>query len=238
MIPRVFVGTLHSNEGELEHCKKAILEQNDVNVTHVIISGLPEKEAHNELWRSWREAKNDHDIFVKVDADTVLFTQTIIAQLWAIFDNNPRVTGVQAPLLDYFTDGYINGLNCFSPRVTFNDTVDGLFCDRGVDVNHDIVIRSTDVPPALKPAGWHCFHATPIQAFHYGLHRALKKQSSTLQLLKQAWERHRDEIRAYALIGASMASTSQGFCNYTDERFQQMFASVVNNFERLTRNIE
>lgn len=239
MIPRIFVGTMYCGEGDFANCYREINKQTGVIVTHHIIKDMPEKEAHNALWSAWRSAKQDHDMFVKVDADTVLTNDKILFEFWQVMQNNQRVTGIQAPLLDYFTDGYINGLNCFGPNVVFQDTTSDLFCDRRVDVNHDIIIKARDVPQSLKPAGYHCFHATEKQAFHFGLHRALKNQTDIIDLLKTAWLRNNDRIRGIALLGVSMSSQFRdGDFNYTDERFNMAYDVTIKNYESLTKDIK
>lgn len=226
--PVVFVGTMHCGEGDFAECCRAIGEQRGVRVTHVVIADLPEKAAHNRLWQAWRDAKAGCDFFVKVDADTVLAHDEVLLEFWRVMQANPRVTGIQAPLLDYFTDGYINGLNCFSPRVTFRDTADELFCDRQVDVDHDVVVKSGQVPERLRHAGYHCYHATDAQAFHFGLHRALKGQRQVIDLVRQAQQRHGDRQRALALLGAECAGTfADGGFNYGDERFRLALDAAV-----------
>lgn len=232
-MPRVFVGTMHCAEGDYLSSCEAIQRQQDVIVESVVIRDLPEKEAHNALWAAWREARPHCDMFVKVDADTVLAHPRVLVEFWNTMQSNARITGIQAPLLDYFTDGFINGLNCFSPKVTFLDTTDPLYCDR-VDVDHDIIVRSTDVVEALRPAGYHCFEATELQAFHFGVHRCLKRQTGVLDLVKQAWRRHHDRRRGLALLGATEAHRfDNGGFNYSDALLNETFESVKNNYDRL-----
>src|ERR1700680_4550668 len=121
-LPKIFVGTMHMQEGDFQACLASIQAQENVVVSHVIISGLKEKEAHNALWNAWRQQGPYNDLFIKIDADTVLANTNILRNFWDLFQTNPRITGVQAPLHDYFTDSFINGLNSFSKKVVFNDT--------------------------------------------------------------------------------------------------------------------
>jgi len=237
--PNIFVGTMFCGEGDYYECCSSIYRQKNVSIVHNRLHNLPEKQAHNALWSSWRKIKdNGFDMFVKIDADTVLAHDEILFELWKLMSSNPRITGIQAPLFDYFTDGYINGLNCFSPKVVFNDTTDDLFCDRKVDVNHDIVINSADVGERLRPAGHHCFHATEEQSFHFGLHRALKCQVQVIDLVKQAWKHHNDKQRAFALLGASCANTFNGASfNYNDEKFKLAFEFAKQNYDKLVINL-
>lgn len=236
--PRVFIGTMYCGEGDYAESCSSISKQVGVDVKHVIIEHLPEKDAHNQLWQSWRKVQNEFDMFVKVDADTVLAHSEVLLEFRKLMSTNTRVTGIQAPLLDYFTDGYINGLNCFSPKVTFRDTADSLFCDRQVDVDHDVVIKANGVPEQLRPAGYHCYAATKKQAYHFGIHRALKNQTDVIGQVRKAWLRNRDSLRAWALLGASHATCfSDGGFNYTDERFCQAFDATSKRYDELVNDL-
>lgn len=239
-MPRVFVGTMYSGEGDFQHSIDRIRSQLNVVVTHFIVSGLKEKEAHNALWACWRQQRDSQDLFVKVDADTVLASTTTLAEICAVFKHDARVTGLQAPLNDYMTAGFINGLNAFSPRVSFNDTKDELYCDRQVDTGHDIVVRHPQLPSTLTPAGYHCHYSSERQAFHYGLHRMLKGQRDTLSRVTEAWNSNgRDRIRGFAVIGSQMAGrffTDRRF-NYTDPEFRAAFEEAERRYGEFTDNI-
>ena len=229
---------MYCGEGDLPECLEAVLSQKGVSAKQVIIRNMAEKAAHNALWAAWREARPGHDMFVKVDADTVLAHDEVLLELWKTMESDPRVTGIQAPLLDYFTAGYINGLNCFSPKVTFRDTADELFCDRQVDVGHDVVIRSEKVCDRLRPAGHHCYRATDAQAFHFGLHRALKGQVGTIAQVRAAYKREGGRARALALLGAQASPNfAVGGFNYSDERFKVALDGVLRRFDELARGL-
>lgn len=238
-LPRIFVGTMYTQEGEFEGCLRQIQAQRGVEVSHVIIANMREKEAHNALWHAWRYQGPSHDLFVKIDADTILATVTTLADIWEQFEANPRVTGLQAPLKDYMTDSLINGLNAFSTKVVFNDTQDELYCDRQVDTNHDVVLRQADLPAKLIPAGFHCFNPTDKQAFHFGVHRALKGQRATIEKVKAAWDRDHDRARSFALLGAKVSgrfASSRKF-NYADPLFQAIFDEVTKDYDSLVKEI-
>jgi hypothetical protein len=235
-LPRVFVGTMYTQEGDFQQSLTAILAQEDVVVSHVIISGLKEKEAHNALWNAWRHQGPHNDLFVKIDADTVLATTHTLRDFWDLFQTDPQITGAQAPLHDYFTDSLINGLNAFSTKVVFNDTKDELYCDRQVDTGHVRVVRGDELPLVLRPAGLHCHHATERQAFHYGLHRMLKGQRTNIDLVAAAWTRDRDRIRGFALLGADMAQlfVDNRRFNYQDPEFNAAFKVASLRYDELT----
>jgi hypothetical protein len=238
-LPKIFVGTMYTQEGDFQVCLQRIREQEDVTVSHFIVSGLGEKEAHNALWHAWRQAAPHNDLFVKIDADTVLVSPRTLREISDQFLAHPEITGIQAPLHDYFTDGFINGLNTFSTKVVFNDTRDELYCDRQVDTNNDVVLRERDLPLSLRPAGLHCHHADPIQAFHYGVHRMLKGQRENLSRVFASWKRDRDKIRGFALIGAHVSgrfALNRKF-NYHNEEFKEAFKEASERYDELIEQV-
>lgn len=193
---------------------------------HHVITGLPEAEAHNTLWSAWNDEKSNFDLFVKVDADTILRDENVIADVWQLF-TSPRVTGAQFRLHDYFTDQLIAGLNFFTPIVTFNTSPE-LYCDR-VDGNHDIVLKGATVAGSgLEPIGLHCKYPNDRQAFHFGLHRKLKGQTSTLKSVYEAYCHLGGRARSLALMGASVATKEpavfQKANSYSSEPMKQWFA--------------
>ncbi len=238
MTPRVFVGTMHYQEGDFQACMNAVQGQKGITLTHFLVSGLGEAQAHTELWDAWHRVRKDHDLFVKVDADTILRHDTVLLEFWRLVSSNDRITGVQAPLHDFFTDDLINGLNAFRSCVTFRSPDDTLFVDR-VDVGHDIIVQSEKVPDSLRPAGLHCHQATDAQAFHYGLHRSLKGQAHVIRKVKSSWIRTGDRTRAMALLGAAAArlfNDRHGF-SYPEERFRRALAAATENFDELTNKM-
>ena len=239
--PRIFVATMASGEGDFQESMKAVQVQKDIELNHFVIAGFGELEAHNAVWAAWRERRAEHDLFVKVDADTVLVRDTILAEIWAEFQKNKRVTGLQAPLADYMTDDLINGLNACDTRVTFNDSKDDLFCDRHVDTNHDVVLRDgSGLPTSLIPAGRHCHLANDEQAFHYGLHRMLKGQRWVINKVYQAFTRDHDRVRGMALVGAQFHGrfTKERKFNYNDDAFQAAFEEARTRYDELAEHLK
>lgn len=235
--PSVYVGTMYSGEGDIDECIRMINAQVGVSVRHVIIRNLPEKEAHNTLWRGWRESKQDFEFFVKVDADTVINDETAFQELWELFQDED-VTGIQCPLHDFYSDSLINGMNCFSPHVIFRDTDDELYCDR-VDEGHKKVLRAPNLPSILRPVGKHCWYSKDVHSFHYGLHRRLKGQTSLLQKVRSAWEKEPDRRRGLALLGAKAAvswQSAKGF-NYDDNEFKDVYKRTLEDYDNLVKTL-
>lgn len=219
--PRIFVGTMHSAESEFEECKQKIAQQSCVEVHHCILENLPEYEAHNKLWESWNSVKSDFDLFIKVDADTLIDDSLMFSKIWLEFEKTPRLTGMQIKLHDYFTDGLISGLNCFSPRVVFKPATSRLHADHA-DTNHDIVFKGKEVIH-LTPAGRHCAYPGQKQSFHYGLHRMKKGQVDTIRNVLDAWKRIGGDGRLFALHGAAVALRKNIEHDYGSLSFEQEF---------------
>lgn len=235
---RVFVGTMLSGEADFERCLAAVQGQVHPDVTHFIVAGRPEAEAHRELYEEWNRVKGDHGLFLKVDADTVLCSDRIVSDLVGLFSGMPRLTGTQSWLDDRMTDGRIFGMACIRNTVTVKTDVDPLYCDR-VDSGHDVVLRGDALPPSLRVAGDHCRYADDRQAFHFGLHRMLKNQRDVLGRVFAAWHRDGDRVRAFALVGGQMARrfTSNRRFNYGDPEFKEALAEATARHEEFVGHL-
>lgn len=239
---KVFVGTLESGEAEFEFSRKMVLEQTGVAVSHKVISNIPEFAAHQLLWSEWESSKRKFDLFVKVDADTILMRPTVLYEIAELF-NDPEVSGVQIPLYDYFSCSLIAGLNAFSKEVRFTKPRHKLFADHA-DRNHSRVLKGSEVEH-LAPAGFHCRNPSLRQSFHYGFRRALKRQDKILQLCANAWINTRDEARLWALAGAFSSRwwhkfIGFGYDNYCFERAMGRYLSdpkLFNEVEAYAFNI-
>lgn len=230
--PRIFVGTLACGEAELDECCRVIADQQQVEIEHHIIRDQPELEAHRRLFTRWNDRRDRFDLFVKVDADTVLCRDTALAELFQLFVENDDVTGVQAGLHDYFSDAMIAGLNCFSPAVSFSVPDDELYCDRVVEQGHRRLLRPDDTK-SLYPIAWHCRYPSPTQAFHFGYRRLLKGQGDFIGGLLKAWEEKGEDGRFWALCGARTAYFHPvADASYGSVEFIMIFKDVMAKIER------
>ena len=125
--PKIFIGTMYSGEAEFNESTNIIESQKGVNVKRLVIENLNEIDAHNKLWEAWNKTKNQYDLFVKIDADTILNHDLCLHNIWNLFQQNPRATGAQLLLHDYYTQQHIAGLNCFTPKVIFKKSKRILF---------------------------------------------------------------------------------------------------------------
>ncbi|GAB4392162.1 MAG: hypothetical protein Tsb005_05020 [Gammaproteobacteria bacterium] len=232
--PRVFIGMLYSGEAEFLTACQAINQQENVTIEHEIIRNLPELQAHQVLWDKWNAVKHLFDLFIKIDADTILINKHAVYDIYQLFAADSEVTGAQILLHDYYTDRLIAGLNCFTKDVVFRQTKNHLLCDR-VDTNHKKVLKGSAVEH-LAPIGYHCQNPHPVQAFRFGFHRALKKQHQTLSQLAHAWLKHEDDARMWALAGAmSVSMWNKRFHNYTDAKFQTLFERFKTELNKVTK---
>ena len=233
---KVFVGTMECGENDFDNCSKIIKEQENAHICHFVVSNMSEHEAHQKLYSVWEQAKNTYELFIKVDADTILSHSNVISEHVKLFTNNPRLTGTQAWLHDYLTDSKIYGLSCIRNTVSFTKCTNHLYPDR-VDGKHDIVLRGDQLPNSLNPAGVHCPNPSDKQAFHYGVHRALKNQTQIISKVYNCWKQYGDKKRALVLIGAKYSAkfVNNLEFNYTDEKFNKAFIEVMETYENLVK---
>ena len=240
----IFVGTLFNGESEFFEHAMAIESQERVYINHHVIKNLPEHKAHKELWSDWCDNKNRFDLFVKIDADTVLNRSSALFEIASLFERK-NVTGVQIKILDYFSKSLISGINAFNPEVKFKRRVNKLFPDKA-DYNHKTVLKGTEVSD-LEPIAFHCLTPNPRQSFYYGFHRMKKRQKQILESVASIWLKDNDTGRGWALRGALCASetyVSEFFYKSSkveklfhqnqeiDNRVLEQFASTLLHHER------
>lgn len=221
--PRILIGTLFCGESQIDKCKEAVRSQKYVNLDQFIVADMASVDAHNTLWSYWNEHRNEYDMLVKVDADMVLVDDTIIHRLYEAMRRH-QGDGIQAALHDYFTDDLIFGVNCFANTVYFEEARDDYMCDRTYKNINNFILGTDPRSKALGIGAYHAPDPTPQQAFHFGMYRAFKRQQYILDRLKAAYDKHKDEGRKWALIGARSANANMlHHTSYLDEEFQKAF---------------
>ena len=81
---RLFVGTLYCEGKELEECTAKIQQQVCRNFEHFVYKFLPNKEAHDTLFRDFL-SRPEFDVLVKVDADTGICEDTFFSRVVELF---------------------------------------------------------------------------------------------------------------------------------------------------------
>ena len=216
----IFVGTLYNGEAEFDKHLEALSNQVNIEIHHHVIKNLSELKAHKKLWSDWQTNRSKFDLFVKVDADTILNRNSALFEISKLFDD-PTVTATQIRLMDYYSNSLINGLNAFSPSVKFSNKSKRLFPDR-VDFNHNKILLS-DSTQSLEPIGFHCLFPNNRQAFYYGYRRMLKKQYSILKLVAKEWIINQDESRLWAIRGAQTAKK----LIYLNKFYSSKFTEII-----------
>jgi hypothetical protein len=237
----VYVGTMRCAEAEAEDSASSVAEQDGIELTHHVVSDLPEIDAHRELYGKWNEAKatRGYDMFVQVDADTVIAHKRVLFECWRALTaaRAKNFTSIQAPLHDYLTDSYVLGLNCYSTDVVFLLPGDNLYCDRSTQNNR--TLGPAGLPDCIKPAGLHSPRPSLPQAFHFGVHRGLKNQHQIRKNVLEAYKRDPSKSRGVALLGfheSPAFAKHRKFC-YSDAEFQDALEYVLKNYDRLIATV-
>lgn len=230
---KVFIGTMECGEGDFHNCIKSIKIQKDVEYVHFIISNLSEVDANKRLFDAWNQAKTNYELFLKIDADTVLFHNNVVKEFVDLFVKNSNLLGTQAWLYDYMTDSKIYGLSCIRNTVDFSYYTNPLYSNVS-DINF---LQGDDLPLSINPAGTHCKNATDRQAFYYGVHKALKNQQHIISKVYSAWKKNGDRARSLALIGARYSErfTNKLSINYFDQEFNKAFKEVEKTYTNLVK---
>ena len=227
-INKVYVGVLYSGENEYGECLETIKAQTYSNFDLSVYEHLPKLEAHKTLYHAFLDQKNVYDFLIKIDADMVLTSPLLFEKIVNKFNQNPWMDVLGIAITDFFSGGYINGLNSYRNTVKWK-------LDRE-DVNADTVIVEKEHylfdEKELAPAAIHCKNPSKFQAFHYGVHRGLKsiaQQHSTSHwaLLEKTWKnflRTQDVRIGLAILGAELVyagKVTKEDVDYTNPRVEK-----------------
>jgi len=237
---RILVGTLYTIENEFDECVAAIQSQTYRNFEHVVIKGLPNKEAHDTLYGSFMDRADEFDLMIKVDADMVIQSERLFSRIVQRFREENWLELLTIAVHDFFSDRLINGMHTYRNSVKWEVAPDVVF----VDMSACTVPRERSVYDVreLAPAAIHCKNPSPFQSFHFGIHKGVKvvaarRQGSRRQLryhcdnIERTWEhflRRGDPRLGFASIGAALAL--RGHFGPEDLDYSNPYASSV--FER------
>jgi len=167
---KIFVGTLKTIENEFGECVASIERQTYQNFEHFVFEDLPNKEAHDMLYRSFMERSGEFDLMIKVDADMVIENEDLFAGIVERFEEHPQLQDLEIAVHDFFSDRLIWGMHAYRDTMEWKRGEENLFVDRA-EVPDEAHIQDDE---DLAPAAIHCKNPSPFQAFHYGVHKALK----------------------------------------------------------------
>ena len=236
---RILVGTLYTGENEFEQSKRSLQRQTHEDWEHVVFKHLPNKQAHDRLYRTFMEHADDFDLFLKLDADMVFRSKTSLQTLVDLFESEPELDHALLAVQDWASDSLIMGIHAYSNCAVWTSSDEELFVDHSPSVPGKRL--STKKPPA--PIVDHSPDPSPFQAFRFGVHRALKvvqRDRSNLDffrsrmqwtLLRNIWRRFTETgLRRLGLI---IAGAEEVFArNVTRKAYDETSDVLRSRFKR------
>jgi len=206
---------MHTVENEFDRCVASIEGQSFRDFEHRVISGKPNREAHEACYGGFMDRRDDFDLLIKVDADMVIRSPDLFAKIAAWFETDPQMQILTIGVMDYFTGRLVSGLNTYRNTIRWAPTGDMVFTDQFPMSRKTLVSDNR----RLAPAADHCPDPSPFQAFHFGLHRGVKAAVSAqrgmhgslyrrCQDLGLTWHRfrvNRDRRLGLAALGGELA---------------------------------
>jgi len=167
---RLLILTLYSGENEIEACLRSVNSQSYQNCDQRVFENLPNADAHARLYETIMAERENYRLFLKLDADMVLADPEVLSDLVQVFEERSELDHLVVAVTDWMTDSHIIGAHVFSNRVRWKRHKETLYVDPDPEF------------PGLKlvidhPSRDLIFHAgdpSPLQAFHFGAHRALQ----------------------------------------------------------------
>jgi len=178
--PGVLVLTLFSGEAEFDRCRSSLEQQEYPSWEHRVIEHLPNTEAHARLYETIMMERENFGVFLKLDADMVLADGEVLSDLVRVFEERPDLDHLVVAVADWMTDSHIIGAHLFSNRVRWRRHAETLY----VDPDPDFPGRKLIVNEPPRELILHAGDPSPLQAFHFGAHRALQAS--------QVWRRLRE----------------------------------------------
>jgi hypothetical protein len=170
MNKRMLILILDCGENELKGSLGGLQKQIYKNWQKVIFSNLPNKKAHDTLYTYIMDHADEYDLFVKLDADTILRDEYALENIVKYFNDNSNVDQANFAVHDVMSDQDIMGLLVFTNKAKWNGSNEKLFVDYTPTIpGKRLLIWGKPAPIAL-----HCSNPHLFQAFHYGAHRAIK----------------------------------------------------------------
>jgi hypothetical protein len=227
---RILVGTLYTIENEFEECCASLKAQTFQNFEQLVIQGLPNKEAHDTLYRTFEQRAAEFDLMIKVDADMVIEDRFLFEKIVSRFTADPLLNWLCLQVHDFYCNRLIWGLNIF------RNTIRWLYCTEALFVDHNVdpasVTRRQLNDPELTPAALHCKNPGPFQAFHFGFHRGQKCAQPGRIIAKREvlqWKLFRDVLLHYRETGdGRLARALAGFELALAGRFDDSIVSFEN----------
>lgn len=167
---KIFVGILYSGENEFEDCLASIRMQTYSDYDIHVFENLPKFEAHKILYTTFLDRKDSYQLLIKIDADMVLNSPELFARIVEQFKHNASLDVLEIAVHDFFSNSLIHGLNSYRNTVNWELNPENVNADKAIFDRSHYYFDDHD----LAPAATHCKNPSNLQAFHFGVHRAIK----------------------------------------------------------------
>ena len=235
---KILIGILYCIENELQQCIASLKTQTHQDFDYFVLENLPKKEAHTRLYQTFTDSADQYQLFIKLDADMVLARNTYLEEVVREFTNDPELTLLQVAVHDFFTDQLIFGLHNYRNTVRWNPRGE-LFTDKQTSFK-----KTINDSHKLAPAAYHCPNPSPFQAFHFGVHKAVKVMQvgiqdkninarnihwDNIQRTKLNYYRTKKTQLGYAVLGAEIAFKYQ----FTYEQVDYNNLKLIEYFDKV-----
>jgi hypothetical protein len=166
---RLLILTLSSGEAALPALTRQLRTQTFQDFDHEIISGLPNQAAHNRLYRTIMDRASAYDLFLKLDADMTLRTETSLADAVGAADRHPLAHHFAFRVWDCFTEEETLGVHLFRAGVRWPQVSDDLFVDPDPPGVTQILWEGAPAPFVN-----HGEVVSDFECFSFGVHKFLK----------------------------------------------------------------
>jgi len=161
---------LAAGENERDQAIASLRGQTHQDYEFFIIENRPNKEAHEALYSRFMAEAGRVDIFFKLDADMVLSRNTALEEVANYFAGNPDVELILFELIDWYSDTLIPGLVITRSTARWPSHSDQLMVDSYVKITG----KNVHVSDRQAALAIHSPDPSPLQAFRFGVHRAMK----------------------------------------------------------------
>lgn len=168
--PSALVGVLYSGEPSLPRVLHGLESQNGIVLRTIVVGHHPFAEAHQRLYRAFDERRDEHDLFVKVDADMEIVEPRLLASLGSLFRVSPALDLVLLGVDDWLSGERIMGMHAWRRGMRWRGAPSPLFADiPQTDVRNRV--KFMDLP---RPLVLHATEPSAAQSRRYGAQRGLK----------------------------------------------------------------
>src|SRR5688572_10380963 len=166
---RLLILTLSSGESALPVLLRQLGEQTFQDFEHEVTSGLPNQAAHRRLYQTITDRASEFDLFLKLDADMTLRSDTALADAVRATDAHGDAQHFAFKVWDFFTEEETLGVHIFRSGVGWGEITDDLFVDPDPPNVKQILWEG---PPA--PFVNHGEVVSDFECFAFGVHKFLK----------------------------------------------------------------